>query len=74
MLFESIKRTTWIDNTDINSTNWSFWTCVNIGLTSVDTCLTKFKPTDEIKLTSYFDLIGVGTNIIPIENKSYILH
>ncbi len=34
-----------------------------------NTCSTKFKPIDEIKLTSCSYLTGVGIDMVPIENN-----
>jgi hypothetical protein len=35
---------------------------------STNTCWTKFKLDDEIKLACYSNLTGLGTNMVPIEN------
>jgi hypothetical protein len=47
---------------------WVGSTNINLVSTS-NTYSTRFKPIDGIKLTSYFNQIGVRTTLVPIENN-----
>ncbi len=60
----------WTCNTNTSSIGLSYW-IGNIDISSIgtNTYSIKFKLVNKIKLTSCFDLIGVGTNMFPIENN-----
>jgi hypothetical protein len=56
-----------IDISSTNTSNETSNTYTGSTCTS-NTCSTKFKPIEGIKLTSCFNLIGVGTIMVLIEN------
>jgi hypothetical protein len=46
---------------------------MDIGSTCTDTYSTRFKPNDEIKITSCSSLTDVGTSMVPIENNLHFI-
>jgi hypothetical protein len=60
----------WIGNTNTSSTSLlNKIGNTDICSTSTNTCSTKFKHANEIKLTGYSILTNVGTHMVHVENN-----